>query len=139
MSQLQSHHVGISVSDLDRCETFYRDELGFEVVDRFTVSGETFSTVVGVDGASGRFVHLDANGTLVELVEYEPAVEPLDDAELHRPGTGHVGFTVTDLDTFVDELSTTVDVRVGPVTTESGTRLCFFRDPEGNQIEVLEA
>ena len=138
MTPLRAHHVGITVSDLDRCGAFYREDLGFESLDRFTVSGEAFARVVDVENVSARFVHLDAEGIRLELVEYDPTGDSRVDAELHRSGTTHLCFSVEDLDEYVEALPASVTIRAGPVTTESGSRLCFLQDPEGNSIELLE-
>jgi catechol 2,3-dioxygenase-like lactoylglutathione lyase family enzyme len=154
MTDPRAHHVGVTVSDLDRCTEFYRDVLGFDVVDRFSVGGESFAAAVGVDGASGRFVHLsadglrpsstrgsrdDARGVRVELVEYDPAGDDLPTASVDRAGATHLGFAVDDVDAFYEDLPDDVETLSAPKTTESGTRICFLRDPEGNLVELLEA
>lgn len=76
MTTVRAHYFGVIVTDLDRAVEFYRDVLGLDVLDRFAVSGETFSTGVDVDvdGATGRFVHFDADDARVELVEYDRQV-----------------------------------------------------------------
>ena len=74
MTTVRAHYFGVTVTDLDRAVEFSRDVLGLEVLDRFAVSGETFSTGVDVDGATGRFVHFDADDARVELVEYDRQV-----------------------------------------------------------------
>ncbi|MUV86358.1 VOC family protein [Natronomonas sp. CBA1123] len=138
MTDLTAHHVGLTVSDLDRAVAFYRDTLGLEVVSRFEVGGEAFATAVDVDGASGTFAHLDADGVRIELVEYDPEGAASTSA-LNQPGACHVGFAVEDVDAFVAGLSDDVETISEPQTTESGTRLVFLRDPDGNRIELLEA
>ena len=139
MATLQADHYAVTVSDLDRAVEFYRDTLGLDVVDEFSVSGEGFASAVGVEGATGSFVHLDAGGTRVELVEYDPQGEPSAADSLDRPGATHLGFTVPDLDAFHDDLPEAVDTLSSPRTTDSGARILFVRDPEGALIEVLES
>ncbi|WP_323190320.1 VOC family protein [Halostella sp. PRR32] len=136
---LSANHYGITVSDLDRAVEFYRDAVGLDEVDRFSVSGEAFATGVGVDGASGDFVHLDAGETRVELVEYGPTDENATAENVTQAGAKHLGLSVSDLDSFYDELPDHIDTVSEPQTTESGTRILFLRDPEGNMVEVLEA
>lgn len=133
-----AHHVGITVSSLDDVLPFYRDVLGLDVITRFSVSGEAFSTGVGVEGATGSFAHLDADGIRVELVEYEPEGPAFEDPTLDRPGATHLGLDVEDLDAFYDDLPEHVDRISPPQTTESGTRICFVRDPENNLVEIIE-
>ena len=70
-----AHHYGITVSDLDRVVTFYRDVLGLDAIAEFSVGGEAFATGVNVEGASAEFTHLDAGDTRIELVSYDPEGE----------------------------------------------------------------
>ena len=138
MSEPQSHHVGITVSDLDRAVDFYRDVLGLSVIAEFSVSGAAFETGVDIDGASAQFAHLDGGDIRIELVAYDPVAEGLPTAQLNQSGATHLGLEVDDLDTFYNELPPTVDTLSPPQTTATGTRILFLRDPEGNLIEVLE-
>lgn len=141
MSVHSTHHVGLTVSDLEPVVAFYRDTLGLSVVDRFEVGGEAFADVVDVPDASGSFVHLESpdGETRLELVEYEPVGSGTDESELNRPGAAHVGFSVPDLEAFFESLPADVESLSEPRTTASGTTLVFLRDPEGNLVELLEA
>ncbi|ELY57578.1 VOC family protein [Natronolimnohabitans innermongolicus] len=139
MTPLSAHHVGITVNDLEETLPFYRDVLGLEVVDRFSVGGEAFSDAVGVDDATGTFAHLEADGIRLELVEYEPEARGSPAAGLNQPGASHVGLAVDDLEAFYAALPADVQTISEPRTTESGTSILFLRDPESNLIEVLEA
>lgn len=137
MPELRGHHVGVTVSDLDRAVDFYRDVLGLPVLDRFSVDGEAFSTGVGVDGASADFAHLDAGGVRVELVAYEPEGDVIESGAVNRPGAAHLGFEVEDLDAVYESLPDDVETLSAPQTTASGTTILFLRDPEGNLVELL--
>jgi catechol 2,3-dioxygenase-like lactoylglutathione lyase family enzyme len=131
-----AHHVGLTVADLERAVTFYRDALGFDVLDRFTVDGEAFATGVGVDDAAAQFVHLDAGSVRLELVEYEPEGAAHTD-DINQPGTAHVGIAVDDVDAVYDSLPADVETLSAPQTTATGTRILFVRDPAGNLVELL--
>lgn len=139
MPRLSTHHVGVTVTDLDRVAAFYRDVLGLDELDRFTVGGPAFSDAVAVDGATGRFAHLDGDGVRIELVEYDPEGPDATGDAINQPGATHVAFAVDDLDAFHADLDPDVETLSDPRTTESGTRILFVRDPEGNLVEVLEA
>lgn len=139
MPEPTAHHVGITVSDLDRAVAFYTTTFGFDELAEFTIGGEAFADAVDVEGATGSFAHLDAGGARIELVEYDPEAAADDPPELNRPGAVHVGLAVDDLDAFYDGLDSEVETLSPPRTTESGTRILFVRDPEGNLIEVLES
>jgi catechol 2,3-dioxygenase-like lactoylglutathione lyase family enzyme len=133
-----AHHVGITVADLDRAVAFYTDTFDLDVLARFEVGGEAFADAVDVAGAAGSFAHLDADGIRIELVEYDPAGESGESPTLNRPGAVHLGLSVDDLDAFDAGLDDEIETLSRPRTTESGTRILFVRDPEGNLVEVLE-
>lgn len=135
-----THHVGITVSDLETVLPFYRDVLDLSVTDRFSVSGPELADATGVDGASGSFVHLegDAGGCRVELVEFEPVARDSPAAGLNQPGAAHVGLAVDDLEAFFENLPEDTPTVSEPRTTESGTTILFLRDPEENLVELLE-
>ena len=139
MTDLTAHHVGITVSDLDRAVEFYRDTFGLDVLARFSVGGDAFATGVDVDGASADFAHLDAGDARIELVSYDPEGVAREDPTLNDPGASHVGLSVADVGAFYESLADDVKTLSPPQTTESGTTICFVRDPEGNLIEVLDA
>lgn len=139
MASTRAHHVGVTVADLEGAVEFYRDVLGLDVLDRFTVSGEAFASAVGVKGATGEFVHLDADGARVELIEYEPEGEERTTPSVNQPGATHVGLAVPDLDAFYESLPDGVGTLSEPRTTETGSRILFVRDPEDNLVELIEA
>lgn len=133
-----AHHVGITVSNLERAVEFYEDVFGLPVISRFSVSGDAFATAVDIPDATGRFAHLDAEGVRIELVEYDPQGEDAHIDRLNRPGATHLGLKVDDVDDFYRALSEGVTTVSAPRTTESGSTICFIEDPEGNLVEVLE-
>ncbi|MDB2236426.1 VOC family protein [Halorubrum ezzemoulense] len=140
MSDPTAHHVGITVANLDRAVDFYAETFGLDLVAEFAVGGDAFAEAVAVEDASAEFAHLDAGGSIVELVEYEPVGEESPDPpELNRPGATHLSLSVEDVEAFYDGLADDVETLSPPRTTESGTTVLFVRDPEGNLIEVLDA
>ena len=133
-----AHHVGFTVSDLDRAIDFYTGVFDLPVISEFSVSGEDFSTGIDVPEATGNFAHLDADGIRLELVEYDPEGEDAHAERVNQPGAKHLGLEVENLDDFYRALPEQVATLSEPQTTESGTRICFVQDPEGNLVEVLE-
>jgi catechol 2,3-dioxygenase-like lactoylglutathione lyase family enzyme len=61
------HHVGVTVSDLNRAVDFYTDTFDLTIVAEFAVGGAAFAEAVDVAGASATFTHLDGDGARVEL------------------------------------------------------------------------
>jgi catechol 2,3-dioxygenase-like lactoylglutathione lyase family enzyme len=139
MAELQTHHVGVVVSDLDEAVSFYRDTLGLSVAAEFTLSEEGIGTAIGVEGVTGDFVHLEAGGDLVELIEYDPVGEACTADEINQLGAKHVGFAVEDIEAFYEDLPADVEPISEPQTVEIGTSILFFTDPDGNFVEVVEA
>ena len=136
--QPTAHHFAVTVSNLDRAVAFYRDTLGLDVLSEFSVGGEAFATGVGVDGASAEFVQLDAGDARLELVEYTPEGQTRAEPRLNQPGATHLGLEVADLDAVYEALPDGVETIAEPQSTESGTRICFVRDPDGTLVELLE-
>ncbi|WP_436925277.1 VOC family protein [Halosimplex amylolyticum] len=133
------HHTGTTVADLDRAVDFYTEVFDLDVLAEFEASGEEFATGVGVENATGRFAHLDGDGTRVELVEYEPAGGEAVADSVNDRGAKHLGFGVEDVEAFYEALPDDVETLSEPQTSETGTTILFVRDPEGNLIEVLDA
>ena len=133
-----AHHFAVTVSDLDRAVTFYRDVLELDVLARFSVGGEAFETGVGIDGASADFAHMDAGDARIELVEYAPAGDRVPENELNEPGATHLGLEVDDIDAVYASLPEDVETVAEPQETESGTTILFVRDPDGTLVELLE-
>lgn len=139
MSDLEIHHTGLVVTDLQEALSFYRDVLGFDMVEEFTLSGDGIGTAIGVDGVSGDFVHLDVDGSRLELIEYEPAGEDARPGAINQTGATHLGFEVEDIDSFYAELPDDAEPISGPQEIGIGVEVLFFSDPDGNFVEVLEA
>jgi catechol 2,3-dioxygenase-like lactoylglutathione lyase family enzyme len=93
------HHVGVTVSDLNRAVDFYTDTFDLTIVTELAVGGVAFAEAVDVAGASAAFTHLDGDGTRVELVEFNPQGAALLERTLNRPGTAHLGLAVDDVET----------------------------------------
>nr|WP_227357520.1 VOC family protein [Haladaptatus salinisoli] len=139
MTTLQTHHVGVVVSDLDEAVSFYRDTLGLAIADEFTLSDDGIATAIDVEEVTGDFVHLDAGGTRIELIEYDPVGDDTTANAINQHGAKHIGFSVDDIDTFYETLPKDVEPISNPQPIEIGTSILFFRDPDGNFVEVVEA
>lgn len=138
MADLHTHHTGLVVTDLDEALSFYRDTLGFDVVEEFTLSGEGIGTAIDVDGVAGDFVHLDTGGSRLELIEYEPAGGDASPDAINQIGATHLGFEVDDIDAFHGALPDDAEPLSDPQEVDIGVEILFFRDPDGNFVEVLE-
>ena len=141
------HHVGLVVRDLDQSIYFYHDLLGLPFANEPTpwFEGPDLARGVGVPDAKLRQVSLwvGAHSTM-ELIEYanrpSTSTEPVPNNHL---GAAHICFKVDDIRaakaeleskgvTFYSEVNVVDD---GPL---AGWRWCYFSDPDGLALELVE-
>jgi lactoylglutathione lyase len=130
---LQHHHVGLSVADLDRARKWYADVLGMT---------EGYAFELPSFGVRGCF--MVGYGTRVELFERAGSAGGIGGQEppaaLLTRGYGHIAFATDDLDATFGEL---VGRGAAPVwsprpSPEPGVRMSFVADLDGNLIEFIE-
>ena len=145
-------HVNLVVADLPRMLAFYRDVLGLAVTKEVTISGEWIGRTVGLADVRAEVVYLDLPaGPRVELIKYLSPTDGARPERLGRPdtvGLRHLAFRVDDIDGAVGRLRRAgvaffSEVQVVPdsqVSYAGGVRkrLVYFRDPEGNLLELCE-
>jgi catechol 2,3-dioxygenase-like lactoylglutathione lyase family enzyme len=144
-------HVNLVVRDLERMTAFYRDALGFVVTKQVMISGPWIDEVVGLHGVEADVVYLDLpSGPRIELIDYraplgsEPGVENAPNVF----GLRHMAFRVSDIDSVAKKIESAgvalqSEIKTVPdsqVTYAGGVRkrLVYFRDPEGNLLELCE-
>jgi catechol 2,3-dioxygenase-like lactoylglutathione lyase family enzyme len=140
------HHAGVTVSDLDRALTFYRDLLGLEVLVIAERTDETIGQIVGYPGARIRLAFLGVPGesARVELLQYLEPTGAANDGETFRPASGHVCFRVDDIDAHYQQLVAAgyTPRSPGPVLISqgpnAGNRALYVRDPDGNSVELFQ-
>jgi catechol 2,3-dioxygenase-like lactoylglutathione lyase family enzyme len=141
------HHVGLVCTDLDRSIYFYHDILGFEFQNEPTgwFEGPELAQGVGVPGAKLRQVSLWVDKTTTfELIEY--ANRPADSvkpAPNNNLGAAHVCFHVDDIHQTKKELEAqgvkfNSDVNVVDEGPLAGWRWCYFSDPDGLVLELIQ-
>lgn len=143
-------HTGLTVSDLDRSLTFYRDVLGLELVASQDSAQPYLRTIVGFPDAELRIAFLrlpqsDAgrSGHHIELLEYRAPRGERGDARTCNPGNVHVAFLVNDLDAAYAELSAKgVRFKSPPVAIEHGRnrggKAVYFLDPDDITLELIQ-
>ncbi len=122
-----AHHM-IHVRDLPGAVDFYTSVLGGVVADRHTYDG-------------ARLVYLRWPDLVFELELVCPDIWAF--AAVPEPGRTHIAFTVDDLDREHARLSglglTPDAISAYRANDAHQTRYFYLCDPEGNQIELLEA
>ena len=135
-------HVCIVVSDIERSIQFYRDLLGLELLVSKEVNSPGFSNGVGINNARAKVAmfKLQGENTLIELFEY---IDPRSDYVGKKPANtvplGHIAFGVSDIDEIYKKLlSSGVEFVSSPQEVFDGVRFCYFRDPDGAFIELID-
>jgi catechol 2,3-dioxygenase-like lactoylglutathione lyase family enzyme len=139
------HHTCITVSNLERSITFYRDLLGLELVmtEESERSGDDRSKALGVAKAKVRLAILRACDAQVELIEYVTASGRPYDRSNNDVGAMHIAFQVEDIDTMYRQLvergvrftSPPVTIPAGPM---AGWRWTYLFDPDGVSLEIIQ-
>lgn len=121
-------HCMMVVGDLERAIAFYGAVLNFEVVDRHRYEGNDL-------------VYMRAPGSPIEIELVKPDART--GAANARDESWHLGFTVANLEAQFARLSA-LDVQLDPIESYVAngvfqTRYFYLYDPDGHQIEFLEA
>ena len=144
-------HVNLVVEDLERMAGFYQSLLGMKVTKRVTISGKWIDHTVGLENVLGDVIYLDPpSGPRVELIRYRSPVAPRPPGlnVANTPGIRHIALRVRDIESLVSKLreagveffSEVQRVPSEQVTYAGGARkhIVYFRDPEGNLLELCE-
>ena len=131
-------HAAISVPDLDAALAWYRNTLGFTVV-------QTWAWAMAETG--GRAAYIERDGFRIELLWCQGSAPPPDMAEeLRDPiaqvlvhGIKHIGLLVGDVDAAVTLLEARgVRIAIRPLdNAKAGVRFAFFYDLAGNVLELI--
>jgi catechol 2,3-dioxygenase-like lactoylglutathione lyase family enzyme len=138
-------HGGITVGDMERSLTYYRDGLGLDVAYDTVVDGPYLPVVLGLTFDSIRAAYLVIpGGGFIELLEYR-GIERMSAAS--RPcdyGAGHLCLYVSGIDGLWERLMSMgfsarspgpVDVTAGP---NAGARTIYLLDPDGYSLELFQ-
>jgi catechol 2,3-dioxygenase-like lactoylglutathione lyase family enzyme len=123
---LQTGHVGLNVSDLQRSKAFYQEVFGLELHGESLEPGRRYAFL------------RDSERLVLTLWEQAEGRFPAD-----RPGLHHLSFQVPDLDSVkaMEARAHSIGARMiydGPVPHSEGSASggVFFEDPDGIRLEV---
>jgi catechol 2,3-dioxygenase-like lactoylglutathione lyase family enzyme len=130
------------VREIERSLAWYGELFGLEPGFVESSEGPATSQTVGLEDVRLRFAFLPLGGTILELLEYERPRGA--DFALRNCDVGaiHICLEVDDIDR-VYELLTARDVPfsvepTGQVGAIAGHKCCYFRDPDGIQLELWQ-
>jgi catechol 2,3-dioxygenase-like lactoylglutathione lyase family enzyme len=134
-------HTGIITRDIEESLNFYRNILGFELIQDFEESGNYISTITGLNGATAHFYKLRAeDGTVIELLEYPSHPTKPFDLPIINVGICHIALRVNNSkEAYERLLSENIKVLSEPVKSSCGTAKVFFcLDPDNVRVEIVE-
>ncbi len=138
------HHVGITVSNLERAVAWYGKIFGLKPGVSLEVSGPTGEQVLRLPPHIHRAALLPVGDFVIELLEFIP--QRKDKVEMRQDDVGYVYicFAVEDLDEVYERLSAEgIDFHTEPLLADqgqlAGSKFCVMRDPDGKTIEFIEA
>lgn len=136
------HHAAVSTIDLERALKFYRDLLGFEIVQEFSwpKGSKYFDRVSGLKDTSGKAAMLTAGNAMIELFQFESPSPKSSDP--NRPvcdhGITHICLYVEDIDAEYSRLKAGGMSFHCPPQKKGAMNVIYGRDPDGNVIELME-
>ena len=134
------HHIAIGVPDFEQGLAFYRDLLGFAVVqetawDRDFPLGDQ---AIGLNGTAARMAMLKAPNAFIELWSYS---NPTPDDRRQRPcdfGYPHFCLQVDGIQAEYERLCAAGMSFAGPPVDFGTTSAIYGKDPFGNIVELYE-
>ena len=143
---LAADHTGITVANLERSLSFWRDVLGFEYSHTTHQKGKMAEEITGIAGAEINLAVVRApGGHKIELLEYLAPADRKKHIDLRPCDVGHVhvALSVDDLDPVIQKISASGWKTAGqPQMLETGPnagkRVVYVHDPDGATIEFME-
>ena len=143
------HHVGFTVSDLERSIAFYSRLLRVQPFLRRVYREAFISEIVGYEDTvlDCALFTVPRSGVILELLEYQVPSTGRVSTETYNVGNAHLCLVVDDLDAEYERLlGAGVEFRSPPVdippeTEEEpvrGGKALYLRDPDGITVELLE-
>ena len=130
MSFVAIDHPSLACLDLDRMVRWYCDAFGMKVVARNDIDRR--GVLVGYDDST-------AGAAMIELTAATmPGTRP-DSIGRASPGWRHVAIRVSDFDAAHEKLKQLgVNFTTEPHEAMGGGRTVLFRDPEGNELQIVQ-
>jgi len=137
------HHLGLTVSNLERSLEYYKRMFDLEPAFVATGDGEELSRAVGVPQAKLTFAFLQLGNGTVELIEYDNERQTNYGLRNSDVGAPHLCFDVPDIDAAYQELlakggdfySEPLRITDGPL---AGCAFAYLRDPDGLTLEIFQ-
>ena len=126
---MRVHHIAITAKNSEASVSFYKNNLGFNEIRRFTKPGWDGSAII-----------LELGDFQLEIFQFQGSIDRKDDlSNLKVIGLKHISIQVESVKDKHKELKDKgVDIDE-PVKGTTCAWFCFLRDPDGIPIELYEA
>ena len=141
---LSLDHIGFGVSSLDKSIEFYSKLLNREPLMRRLYKEEYVGTVVGYENVKMDCAFFTLpNNTILELIEYYEPYKGTVDMESYNVGNAHLCLIVDNMEREIARvkdfvLMITDGIAISTNGPYKGSKVVYFRDPDGISIEVVE-
>jgi len=114
------HHIAMKAVDFEAAKAFYTETMGFETI-----------------GNLGAVVFIDIGGSTIEL---SAAAEGVETQCTPACGMLHLAWEVDDVEETANELKAKgVEFFIEPKAVSDDLTIAFFRDPDGNELELFKS
>ena len=131
---MKHDHIAILTNDFEKLSSWYREKLGFEVIQEWTVE-----FMPGM-----RLAYLGRDGFKVEIIGNIPSPENSGNKgnamENLSPGYNHFGISVENIEAVLADLKQKGVEAAAPVMEipQAGIKAAIITDIDGNVIEFIE-
>lgn len=140
-----THHIGVTVADMDASERFWEELLHTKSVRRYVIEGEFIAAMSGYPGVRilGSQVNLPSGGYL-ELLQYLDRDPSAVDPETYNAGNVHICLRVDDARAEfaraleLGALPRGAEPVVVPSGANAGAVTCYLRTVDGVTIELFQ-
>jgi catechol 2,3-dioxygenase-like lactoylglutathione lyase family enzyme len=144
MAAARLHHVALRVASLEAASRFYAEVFGARSRGRpFRRSGRVAAEIAcGPPGVSFRMCHLQLDGGLLELIEFEQPRLPPRPLHSSRGNIVHLALQVAAVGETLRLAEARGGLRIWPEprpVAASNARVIYLADPDENVIEAIEA
>ncbi len=141
-------HIGLTVSDLDRSVSFYKDILGLSYVGEMEMTGPETANLFQREGCQARVAYLrtdDPMAPLVELIQFLDQKAVPSTPSLFKTSISELCFTAENVDKEYTRLKNLgVEFLSEPQTFDSTrygfgkSKAVYFLDPDKNVLELIQ-
>lgn len=142
-------HIGLTVSDMERSVSFYRDVLGLRFQGELIMQGAATDVLFGRENSTVRVAYLNGSDHVfappVELLQFLGEEVRFDACDLGKTSISEICFRVDDLDAMYEHLlANRVECLSAPQSFDftaygfGKSKALYFKDPDDIILELME-